>query len=70
MTEHSLLGFPCPSLDNMAVALLEVVPGDALCEQEVTMFVEHQGDTAFDDMRLKMPESTLAQYVFQDDDDI
>lgn len=30
MTEHSLLGFPCPSLDNMAVALLEVVPGDAL----------------------------------------
>jgi hypothetical protein len=70
MTEHSLLGFPCPSFDNMAVALLEVVPGDALCEQEVTMFVEHQGDTTFDDMRLKMPESTLAQYVFQDDDDI
>jgi hypothetical protein len=34
------------------------------------MFVEHQGDTTFDDMRLKMPKSTLAQYVFHDEDDI
>lgn len=53
MSEHCLLGFPCSSLNNMAVALLEVVPGKALCEQEVTMFVEFDGDTSFDDMLLR-----------------
>jgi HEPN/Toprim N-terminal domain 1 len=53
MPNHCLLGFPCSSLDNMAVALLEVTPGDAGCEQEVSMFVEYQNDTTFDDMRLR-----------------
>jgi hypothetical protein len=53
MPRHDLLGFPCSSLDNMAVALLEVVPGNAVCEQEVSMFVQFQGDTTFDDMRLR-----------------
>jgi hypothetical protein len=70
MTEHSLLGFPCRSVDLMALALLEVVPGDALCEQEVTMFVEFQGDTTFDDMRLQTPKPTLSQQMFKDYDDI
>ncbi|WP_201640990.1 HEPN/Toprim-associated domain-containing protein [Paraburkholderia metrosideri] len=50
---HGLLGFPCSSLDQMAVALLEVTPGNAVCEQEVSMFVRYQGDTTFDDMRLR-----------------
>jgi hypothetical protein len=53
MSEHCLFGFPCSSLNNMAVALLEVVPGEALCEQEVTMFVEFDSDTSFDDMMLR-----------------
>jgi hypothetical protein len=53
MPNHCLLGFPCSSLDNMAVALLEVTPGNPACEQEVSMFVEYQGDTTFDDMRLR-----------------
>jgi hypothetical protein len=57
MPQHNLCGFPCSSLNNMAVAMLEVVPGDALCEQEVTMFVEFKGDMTFDDMRLlKKPQ--------------
>jgi hypothetical protein len=60
MPQHSFCGFPCSSLNNMAVAMLEVVPGDALGEQEVTMFVEFKGDMTFDDMRLlKKPQ---AQY--------
>ncbi|MEZ2352225.1 HEPN/Toprim-associated domain-containing protein [Caballeronia sp. RCC_10] len=50
---HSLSGFPCTSLDNMAVALLEVTPGNAVCEQEVSMFVKYHGDTSFDDLRLR-----------------
>ncbi|KXV03327.1 hypothetical protein CR51_17685 [Caballeronia megalochromosomata] len=70
MPSHSLLGFPCRSLDHAAVALLEVVSGDVLCEQEVSMFVKYQGDTTFDDMRLKMPDSTLTQAVFRDEEDI
>jgi hypothetical protein len=53
MPKHSLDGFPCISLDNMAVALLEVTPGNAVCEQEVTDFIAYQGDTTFDDMRLR-----------------
>ncbi|WP_250477297.1 HEPN/Toprim-associated domain-containing protein [Caballeronia sp. INML1] len=48
--EHAVLGFPCTSLDNMAVALLEVTPGSARCELDVTSFVLHRGDKAFDDM--------------------
>lgn len=67
MTKHCLFGFPCPSLDNMAIALLEVLPGDVLCEQEVTMFVEHQGDTTFDDMRLRTPKLAVIQEVSYDD---
>jgi hypothetical protein len=48
--EHGLLGFPCSSFDNMAVALLEVTDGNASCELDVTMFVLHHGDITFDDM--------------------
>jgi len=51
--EHCLLGFPCTSLDNMAVALLEVTSGDALCEQELSMLVRYHGDTTFDDLKLR-----------------
>ncbi|WMY10901.1 HEPN/Toprim-associated domain-containing protein [Paraburkholderia phenoliruptrix] len=66
---HNLLGFPCASLDNMAVALLEVTNGDALCEQEVSMFVEYQGDSSFDDMRLrKKPRQN--EVIFDDQEDI
>ena len=48
--EHSLLGFPCSSFDNMAVALLEVTAGNATCELDVTSFILHRGDITFDDM--------------------
>jgi hypothetical protein len=48
--EHSLVGFPCTSLDNMAVALLEVTAGNAKCELDVTSFILHRGDKTFDDM--------------------
>jgi hypothetical protein len=48
--EHGLLGFPCSTFDNMAVALLEVTDGNASCELDVTMFVLHHGDITFDDM--------------------
>ncbi|RKR36195.1 HEPN/Toprim-associated domain-containing protein [Paraburkholderia sp. BL17N1] len=68
MPKHSLLGFPCSSLDNMAVALLEVVDGDAQCEQDVSMFVEFLDDTTFDDMRLRQKQP--AQGVVHDECDI
>jgi hypothetical protein len=48
--QHSLVGFPCTSLDNMAVALLEVTAGNARCELDVTSFVLHRGDETFNDM--------------------
>jgi len=48
--EHGLLGFPCSSFDNMAVALLEVTAGNAICELNVTSFILHRGDITFDDM--------------------
>ncbi|CAL8476906.1 HEPN/Toprim-associated domain-containing protein [Caballeronia sp. S22] len=48
--EHAVLGFPCTSLDNMAIALLEVTAGSARCELDVTSFVLNRGDKAFDDM--------------------
>jgi hypothetical protein len=48
--EHSLLGFPCSTLNNMAVALLEVTAGSAVCELDVTSFVLHRGDITFDDL--------------------
>lgn len=53
MAHHCLFGFPCSSLDNMAVALLEVTLGNAVCEQEVSDFVQYEGDTTFNDMRLR-----------------
>lgn len=68
MPRHCLLGFPCSSLDNMAVALLEVVDGNARCQQEVSMFVEYLDDTTFDDMRLRAKPT--AQNVFHDESDI
>ncbi|KVR40724.1 HEPN/Toprim-associated domain-containing protein [Burkholderia multivorans] len=67
MPKHRLLGFPCSSLENMAVALLEVTSGDAACEQEVSMFVQYQGDTTFDDMRLQKKPS---QNIYRDSDGI
>ena len=48
--QHDVDGFPCSTLNNMAVALLEVTPGKALCELDVTQLVLHRGDTTFDDM--------------------
>jgi hypothetical protein len=48
--EHGLLGFPCSSFNNMAVALLEVTDGNAACELDVTSFILHRGDITFDDM--------------------
>lgn len=48
--EHGLLGFPCSTFNNMAVALLEVTDGNAVCELDVTSFVLHRGDITFDDM--------------------
>ncbi|RKR36196.1 HEPN/Toprim-associated domain-containing protein [Paraburkholderia sp. BL17N1] len=48
--EHGLLGFPCSTFNNMAVALLEITDGNAVCELDVTSFVLHQGDITFDDM--------------------
>jgi hypothetical protein len=48
--EHGLLGFPCNSLSNMAIALLEVTAGNAAAELDVTSFILHRDDTAFDDM--------------------
>jgi hypothetical protein len=53
----------------MAVALLEVTNGDALCEQEVSMFVKYQADSSFDDMRLrKKPRQN--EVIFDDQEDI
>jgi hypothetical protein len=48
--EHGLLGFPCSTFDNMAVALLEVTDGNSACELDVTMFVLYRGDITFDDL--------------------
>jgi hypothetical protein len=48
--EHGLLGFPCSTFNNMAIALLEVAAGNAACELDVTTFVLHRGDITFDDM--------------------
>lgn len=48
--EHGLLGFPCSSFNNMAIALLEVTAGNSVCELDVTSFILHRGDITFDDM--------------------
>lgn len=48
--EHGFAGFPCTSLTSMAVALLQVTDGKALCELDVTPFIVHRGDTTFDDL--------------------
>jgi hypothetical protein len=48
--EHDFSGFPCTSFNNMAVALLEVTAGNAVCELDVTSFILHRGDITFDDM--------------------
>jgi hypothetical protein len=63
MPRHYVSGFPCSSLDNMAVALLEVTAGNVACEQEVSMFVEYQGDTTFDDMRLRKTRCYEREYI-------
>jgi hypothetical protein len=63
---HELNGFPCSSLDAMAVAPLEVTPGNALCEQRVTMFVEFDGDTSFDDMGLRKQPRPQSEPEFDD----
>lgn len=68
MPKHCVRGFPCSSLDNMAVALLEVMDGDVLCEQDVSMFVEYLDDTTFDDMRLRQKQPV--QNAFHDESDI
>ncbi|MEN8503608.1 MULTISPECIES: HEPN/Toprim-associated domain-containing protein [Paraburkholderia] len=64
--QHELNGFPCSSLDAMAVALLEVTPASALCEQRVTMFVEFDGDTSFDDMKLRKQPRQQSEPEFDD----
>lgn len=43
-------GFPWASSKNMAVALLEVTDGKAVCELDVTSFILHRDDTTFDDL--------------------
>ncbi|SPB14872.1 hypothetical protein NOV72_02103 [Caballeronia novacaledonica] len=48
--EHGLIGFPCSSFNNLAVALLEVTAGNPVCELDVTSFILHRGDITFDDM--------------------
>ncbi|WP_288831013.1 HEPN/Toprim-associated domain-containing protein [uncultured Paraburkholderia sp.] len=47
---HGFLGFPCSTFNNMAVALLEVTDGKAVCELDVTPFILHRDDTTFDDL--------------------
>lgn len=47
---HGIVGFPCATFCNMAVALLEVTAGNEACELDVTSFVLHRGDITFDDM--------------------
>lgn len=54
--EHGLVGFPCSSLNSMAVALLEVTAGNAACELDVTSFIQHRDDSTFDDMLARREE--------------
>ncbi|MFP3801659.1 HEPN/Toprim-associated domain-containing protein [Paraburkholderia sp. SIMBA_027] len=49
LPRHNSIGFPCASLECLAVALLEVVKEDAPCELDVSEFV-NCGDSSFDDV--------------------
>ncbi|CAB3810802.1 hypothetical protein LMG27177_07479 [Paraburkholderia fynbosensis] len=50
LPRHNRFGFPCASLECLAVAMLEVVEDDAPCELDVTDFVRYEGSRAFDDV--------------------
>lgn len=47
---HGWLGFPCTSLECMAVAMLEVVRDDCECVLDVTWLVQDRNVYCFDDL--------------------
>ncbi|MFL9887357.1 HEPN/Toprim-associated domain-containing protein [Paraburkholderia agricolaris] len=49
LPRHNQIGFPCASLECLAMAMLEVVEDDAPCTLDVTDFVD-RGVTTFDDV--------------------
>ncbi|MBK5164804.1 hypothetical protein IQ291_10615 [Burkholderia sp. R-70211] len=57
---HGMWGFPCSRFDHLAVALLEVIPGDAECVLNVTELVENDRVYCFEDLMLANEGSALA----------
>lgn len=55
--EHSVLGFPCTSLECMAIAMLELVPDDAECVVNVSSFVHYGYTNEFNDLLQSMYSS-------------
>ncbi len=51
LPHHNSIGFPCVSLECLAVAFLEVAQEDTPCELDVTEFV-NCGDLSFDDVEM------------------
>jgi len=58
MPRHLLSGFPCTSLECMAVAMLEIVPDDAECVLDVSNIVEYGPTYCFEDLILSGRSST------------
>jgi hypothetical protein len=49
LPRHIGIDFPCTSLESVAVAMLEVVPGDTECAFDVTDLVKRGHVSCFDD---------------------
>lgn len=61
--EHDL-GFPCRSLENLAVAMLEILPGETECVLDVTDLVGGGWTDAFEDLIEYNKEFTSFYEVF------
>lgn len=60
LTRHSEIGFPCTSLESMAIAMLEVVPDDTECAFDVTDIVRQGHIYCFDDPLSRTPSKLSA----------
>jgi hypothetical protein len=60
--QHGVKAFPCSGLDNMAVAMLEVLPETAECVLDVSELVLSSRAYSFDDLILGMGGNSAAAH--------
>jgi hypothetical protein len=56
---HDLWGFPCVAFEDLAVAMLEVIPANAECVLNVTELVENDRAYCFEDLILQKKEEAI-----------